>query len=1477
MVNGHISTSSSVYSPIETEYTFKLPTPSEAIIEESDDELYGSDYHGSDSSVHTSQGAGLLHQTIASYVTAYGLNGGLTTGNETLLKTDLSAPLDADLTPRIGAAATYERDLDKTPLIGSYSEGAAPQDNLAPYKEHYSPEQEYIAYPEPENRENMPMGNGSSEFFPGSSPDADVAQKFHRLLMTLLNTGLAVSQESYNFQTSFQLNVQRAKSTSRPTAARTSLYYRKIHLKPKDGDLGSVNTDVSLGSQGSEIHYQRTGQNLAREPQPGFIDGGLNISFPGTSPSGKADEPGRLGPAERSRENTPSRNSVGSSVGNSIRNAGRSPARNSMGILPGSFGVSAGNATVDSAANATSDTTNVTGDSVGVFSADNSADHSEDTYTSAPETSADYTPAVAQGFDDSGSSSYNAEEEDMSVLFIRALHLFDSTESQLESDNSVCLSFEKGDIAFVHTIDDSGWGEVTLVESLDRGWIPMNYFALAVNTSAVGADDDSLVSLQYSQYMSPLLHACGKFLLNPLSHTTRRGKVTFSIRTVNAVRDGVRLLLQETDCLSRSNEIVIKRPVVRKARKTLLSDWYTLMVRANDYKGTANYEKIEILQLLILQVIRRATAFFEVWAKESSEIVKRETELKLQNDMNLYPLLESPPLAKLRVTEINGTLYSYLALIIGRLDLIEHNRVGCDMLETVTHHVILLLRELLFVSKTGSDFSLSKPADLDDSLDALLSLVSELVAGVKGLVLITVNEEDNQLNTSVGDAGGNSYSYTDEGRNLILVASKMIKATGATVASIRKLFETIGDFRLSSERSYPDYARMRIDPDDFIRKCSVGIAKSHALKNNDLRVMKQKNPKSANRYSLFMSGKAGQLAITANGVDRMHQAVLGDPSSAPFSLEFKQYMVNPDNKVSDTFTIKDELLIDATGNFLGASFKGLVYTLTNESSPPEYFFVSTFFICFRSFASSLDLTELFINRFDSHEETSKTNNSDALVEVKIKSRRRLVCKMFQIWMESYWVADTDAQLLSTLVNFFNEGVYPNLPIEAMKLIEISARLLSRDTQSKNDQLVVRSITLAKIKRKNSFMNEGSDSSLSSRYSMVDGYELSRINTNSSVTSSLKSITLPMPLGISGLTSSGCLLTRSQISTIESVVSTYRLILKENWCPPAFLNAKAFSPMSLALLLEKWYTLCEQSWVLSNYRPNLLDFNGLELARQLSLIESDIFCAIRPDELLNGNFTAKKAHLKLAPNVRRSLLFTNCLSDYVLESVLQPDINLKLRVNIVKTWLKVAISCLYLRNFNSLAAIITSLQSHLVTRLTRVWDDLSAKYTELYEYLSGIIHPEKNYLVYRNKLKSFLLSNEYNIPVVPYFSLFLQDLTFVTDGNPNYRKANTFLNQKLINIDKYLKITRIIADIESLQIPYSAPLGFKKRSSTIFKSAPITNSEEYTITGVNSLQELILLELWKISELNRKEEDRAWKLSCLVQPRDTPQVNSFQDS
>ena len=970
-------------------------------------------------------------------------------------------------------------------------------------------------------------------------------------------------------------------------------------------------------------------------------------------------------------------------------------------------------------------------------------------------------------------------DTDMSVLFIRALHAFDATELQSESVNSVCLSFSKGDVAFVRTIDDSGWGEVTLVETLDRGWVPMNFFSMAVSYSASDDTQDD-TERRYGHHMWKLFNSCGRFLMDPISHTTKRGTKTFSTRIINEIRNGVRLLLEKTDSLSRSNEIVTKKPVVRRCRKKLLSDWYNLMLKANDFRGTANYDKIEILTLLAFQVIRRAVAFFDVWLTESSDIIKRESEKALLSDLSQYPLLGSPPMARQRVTEICGLLYSYLALIVGRLDIIEHNPAGCDMLESVVHHIILLFRELLFISKTSSSFSLVKHAELDDLLDELLSLVSEIVMSIKSLAVHTMKENEHNVRPDLAPHRDDQNLYTPEGRRLLLIAARMITTVKTTIHCIRRIFDSIGDYRLSTERAYPDYTQMRIDPVLFINRCTGGLAKSHSFK--------------------YRAGNKSDLGITANGVDLLHNPLISDTDDTPFGREMQEFQkYRPSSAAfppADAAPTKDELVYDENGGLVGESLRGLVYTLTDETVPPDYFFVSAFFLSFRHFASVQDLIERLVARFEvAMAEVSKT---DALVEIKMKNRKKLVCKILQIWLESYWDADADPSCLATLFNFFNECVFTSLPLEAMALIETAARLVEQPVDV-HVQLVPRDITLAKLNRKNTMSRSAEP--LSARYSMIDdGYELSRINTNSSVANSLSLFSLGMPLGISGHSSPGsALLSKNQTASIESFVTVYRQLLGAAWCSPKYLDAREFLPVNIEPLLRVWADLCQQLWVVTEFKPRLVDFNALEVAKQLTLIESEIFCSIGISELTD-HVSAGASHLRRTGKVHISVLFTNCFSGYVLESILQPDISLQKRTNILKTWLKVAISCLYLRNFNSLAAIVSALQSHMLTRITRVWSDLSDKYRDLYDYLCSIVHPDRNYRVYRNKLKSFLLANEYNIPVVPYFSLFIQDLTLVSEGNPNYRKANTFLGQKLVNIDKYMKLTRVLADFESFQIP-----------------------------------------------------------------------------
>lgn len=1444
----HYSVTSSVYSPVESNYAFRRDDLEQ--LNELSEEDHNQQMNTEPSTL-----------TFQTYMTA---NSGGEFSQQSLAPPELTlSAANYDTTPKLDNIPDYAND--ETPVLTT-------------------------------NGTFQPNGLARTSWL----PQQELHSKFKRLSVTLQLSSHGTSGDSYLFKNSFQQNVDRANRDNNqlPTTNRTSAYYKRIDepYGPDDSfDSDSQfrnDAESSVARQrtsvGSTSSFSRSSNSSLTHSRASLVHRDLapdaetvtnvtdktisNSSLSNFNFNDSSEQDAsyvnfrglRISPLKKkpnnALEDVPIRRDLVYKYDqeNGSRNELSEKEKNDLAIHKAApSGVDADVSYGDSSFDP------------------KSVDASQLDDSSTADTTVDSVP-------NSASSNIQVDEENLASLFIRAVHLFDSSTLQSESDASICLSFDKGDLAFVHTIDESGWGEVTLIESLQRGWVPMNYFTIGVEdeqSADDSFDEEDVGAIPNSIYLKPLFHSCGKFLTNPLSHKNRHGKYTFSIRVVNMIRDGVRLLLQETDCLSRANEIVTKRPVVRKTRKSLLADWYNLMLKANDFKGTSNFNKIEILTLMVYQVIRKATAFLQVWSIESRQIVKRDTERALQNDMNNHPLLASPPQAKQRVTEINGLLYSYLGLIIGRLDLVEHNPVGCDMLEVLTHQIILLLRELLFISKTGSDFSSEKPAELDDSLDSLLSLVSDLVTDVKSLVVKTLNETDEDKNMYLSkkaskSAGPKDYHYTAEGGALIQIAAKMIKSISGTVSAIRKLFEVTGDFKLNSERSYPDYSKMKIDPEEFVRKCTLGVVQHQDLNRNQMKEFMPVAKQASNRFSMMRRGQTGALDITPGGLTMLHDAMVND--NVKFAVDDEAFKPFTNKSDAVKHNINDELLVDNNGNLLGASFKGLVYTLTNEDSPPEYFFVSTFFICFRTFTNGIDLIEELITRFELN---GKSQNVDINYEIKLKNRRRLIVKMFQLWLESYWNHEADAPLLTTFINFFNEGVAIYLPLDAMKLLEVAAKLSSKpliENQAKSrktrttKQLITRSITVTRLNRKNANERTFVDSTLNSRYSMVDGYELSKINTNSSTSSSLKSISLPMPLGVGNQTSSAnSLLTKNQIVTIEKVNLTYRAILGGSWCSETYLNTKEFVPLPLGTMLDNWYKICDQSWVLSNYRPNLLDFNGLEIAKQLTLVESYIFCSIKPEELLNENYTSKRAHLNLAPNVRKSVLFTNTLSAYVLESILQPKINIKMRVNMVKTWLKVAISCLYLRNFNSLAAIITALQSHLITRLERIWLELSDKYTELYDYLSGIVHPDKNYSVYRTKLRNFLVANDYNIPIVPYFQLFLQDLTFVMDGNPNYRKANTFLNQKLINIDKYLKITRIIADIESLQIPFGT-LGTSKeanRNSIFGGNSKPQELEDYNIIASPHLQELLLLEVWKVCQLNRKEDDRAWKLSCLIQPRD----------
>jgi len=211
--------------------------------------------------------------------------------------------------------------------------------------------------------------------------------------------------------------------------------------------------------------------------------------------------------------------------------------------------------------------------------------------------------------------------------------------------------------------------------------------------------------------------------------------------------------------------------------------------------------------------------------------------------------------------------------------------------------------------------------------------------------------------------------------------------------------------------------------------------------------------------------------------------------------------------------------------------------------------------------------------------------------------------------------------------------------------------------------------------------------------------------------------------------------------------------------------------------------------------SILDFDPLELARQFTIIESRLFCAIQPEELLALEWTKKKD--SKAHNVKAMSTLSTDLANLVADTILQLE-DAKKRAIIIKQWVKVAAKCLELNNYDSLMAIICSLNSSMVMRLKRTWELVSTKTKARLDELKSVTDVGRNYAVLRQRLQNHIA------PCIPFVGIYLTDLTFIDVGNGTTRQLpgeSGSDSLSVINFDKHMKTAKIIGQLQSFQVPY----------------------------------------------------------------------------
>jgi hypothetical protein len=273
-------------------------------------------------------------------------------------------------------------------------------------------------------------------------------------------------------------------------------------------------------------------------------------------------------------------------------------------------------------------------------------------------------------------------------------------------------------------------------------------------------------------------------------------------------------------------------------------------------------------------------------------------------------------------------------------------------------------------------------------------------------------------------------------------------------------------------------------------------------------------------------------------------------------------------------------------------------------------------------------------------------------------------------------------------------------------------------------------------------------------------------------------------------------------------------------------------------MSRSQTSALKNWKMGGSNPSILEFDPLELARQLTIKEMNIFCTILPEELLGSEWTKRSG--SNAVNVRAMSTLSTDLSNLVADTILQYD-DAKKRAVIIKHWIKIAHKCLELNNYDSLMAIICSLNSSTIVRLKRTWEAVSQKRKDMLKDLQAIVKPDKNYATLRKRL------NDHVPPCLPFVGTFLTDLTFVDAGNPATKQLpgpSDGESIPVINFDKHTRTAKIIGELQRFQIPYR-------------------------LAEVPELQEWLQAQIVRVkSSSDHENVQQYYRKSLLLEPRET---------